>query len=186
MALTSEHSPRTRLLETALRVFHREGFHATGIDRLLAEAKVSKKTLYSHFTSKDELILEVMRLRDTRFRGWLQDSVAARIAQGTPPYLALIDSLAEWVESPTFSGCLFINATAEYGASGNPVRIAAAEHKALVLAFLVALAQQAGAKDPVSTANILSLIKEGIIVSKQVSPACDPIATARMVVTQIL
>ena len=59
---------RDQLIEAALELFQREGFHATGVDRILAEAGVAKMTLYHHFRSKDELILAALRLRDERFR----------------------------------------------------------------------------------------------------------------------
>ena len=59
---------RDTLVDTALNLFYREGFHAVGIDRILAEAGVAKMTLYNHFRSKDELILSVLRRRDEQFR----------------------------------------------------------------------------------------------------------------------
>ena len=48
---------REQLLSTAVDLFYREGYHATGIDRILAESGVAKMTLYKHFRSKDELIM---------------------------------------------------------------------------------------------------------------------------------
>ena len=48
---------RDQLIDTALDLFSRDGFQATGIDRILAESGVAKMTLYNHFKSKDELIL---------------------------------------------------------------------------------------------------------------------------------
>ena len=54
---------RDQLVETAERLFYREGFYATGIDRVIAEAGVARMTLYKHFRSKDELVLAVLALR---------------------------------------------------------------------------------------------------------------------------
>ena len=54
---------RDQLLNTAENLFYREGYHATGIDRILAESGVAKMTLYKHFKSKDELILAVLDAR---------------------------------------------------------------------------------------------------------------------------
>ena len=54
-------SKREQLLNTALQLFYREGYHSTGIDRILAESGVAKMTLYKHFKSKDELILAVLQ-----------------------------------------------------------------------------------------------------------------------------
>ena len=48
----SQSQRREHLIDTAMALFSAHGFHATGIDRILAEAGVSKKTLYRHFRSK--------------------------------------------------------------------------------------------------------------------------------------
>jgi len=54
---------RDQLIEKAQELFYREGYHATGIDRILAESGVAKMTLYKHFKSKEELILAVLETR---------------------------------------------------------------------------------------------------------------------------
>jgi len=57
---------RDQLLSTAEDLFYRDGYHATGIDRILAESGVAKMTLYKHFKSKDELIVAVLDARHER------------------------------------------------------------------------------------------------------------------------
>src|ERR1700752_523171 len=54
---------RDHLLATAFRLFYRDGYHAVGIDTILAEAKLAKVTLYHHFASKEELIVAVLEQR---------------------------------------------------------------------------------------------------------------------------
>jgi AcrR family transcriptional regulator len=55
MPATEELPPQERLVAVARKLFCREGIHATGMDRILAEASVSKMMLYSRFGSKDAL-----------------------------------------------------------------------------------------------------------------------------------
>ena len=76
---------RDHLVATALALFSKHGYHATGIDRILAESGVAKMTLYKHFRSKDELILAALRRRDEEFRRWLQAEIESRAA--TPSQL---------------------------------------------------------------------------------------------------
>ncbi|MEJ2115534.1 MAG: helix-turn-helix domain containing protein, partial [Gammaproteobacteria bacterium] len=45
---------REHLIEVATKNFNRLGYHATGIDHLIAEAGIAKTTLYRHFKSKDD------------------------------------------------------------------------------------------------------------------------------------
>ena len=124
---------REELVETALDLFMREGFHATGIDRILAEAGVAKMTLYHHFRSKDELILAALRLRDERFRNEFMRRVEK---SGDDPALrlhAIFDVLGEMFDAKTSRGCTFINACAEYGDRDSAIHCIAAEHKRLVV-----------------------------------------------------
>ena len=52
---------RQHIIETAYLLFKRHGYHATGIDRIIAEANVAKMTMYRHFPGKDGLIVEVLQ-----------------------------------------------------------------------------------------------------------------------------
>jgi TetR/AcrR family transcriptional regulator, mexJK operon transcriptional repressor len=63
---TEELDPRARakrdqILSGARRVFLRDGFAAASTDAIAAEAKVSKRTLYVYYPSKEELFAGVMR-----------------------------------------------------------------------------------------------------------------------------
>src|SRR5882724_5670188 len=56
----------TRILDAAENLFRREGIHATGVERIAKEAQVSKRTLYRHFPSKNDLVERYLRrMNDT-------------------------------------------------------------------------------------------------------------------------
>ena len=69
-------SKRDQLVKTGLELFAREGFHAVGVETLSMRAGVTKRTLYHHFKSKDELVLAVLRHYDERFRNAFMRSAA--------------------------------------------------------------------------------------------------------------
>ncbi len=54
------HDTKRRILETAFRLFHEQGYHATGIATILREADVNSGSLYHYFPSKDALLLGVL------------------------------------------------------------------------------------------------------------------------------
>ncbi len=167
---------RRELVETALKLFYQEGFHATGIDRILAEAGVAKMTMYKYFKSKDELILAVLRRRDETFRNWFMRQVEDRASTAQARLLAIFDVYDDWLHSDDAShGFLFINATAEFADQDNPIHAAAAETKRLVLGYVRELAAQAGAQAPQALAIQLVLLLEGATVTAQVTGDRDAI-----------
>lgn len=179
-------SRRDHLLDTALDLFYHHGFHATGIDRILAESGCAKMTLYKHFRSKDELILAALERRDERFRAWFVGEVEARARTPRERLAAVFDVLDAWFRGPGFSGCMFINASAEYAAHDNPIHAAAAEHKRLVLAYIRGLAAAAGAKDSEALAQGLMLLSEGAIVMAHVAGQTDAARHARKVAEKLV
>lgn len=52
---------RDQIRAGARRIFLRDGFAATSTDAIASEAKVSKRTLYVYYPSKEELFADVMR-----------------------------------------------------------------------------------------------------------------------------
>ncbi len=164
---------RDQLVEAALELFGQEGFHATGIDRVLEVAGVAKMTLYNHFRSKEELILAVLRVRDERWRNQFMLGVERRAKDPRDRLLAIFDELGDWFADPGFSGCMFINATAEYADQDDPIHAASAEHKRLIEKYVRELAAQAGAREPGVLASQLCLLMEGAVVYTQVCPVKD-------------
>ncbi len=120
---------RQHLIDTAHRLFNEHGYHATGIDWILAESGVSKATLYKHFRSKEELILAVLQQRHVYFMTLLEEAVAKAQKNGQQPVLVIFDVLDAWFESEGFFGCNFIKASAEYAAAGDAIHEFAAQHK---------------------------------------------------------
>src|SRR5690242_11493001 len=92
---------RQHIVETAYRLFKRDGFHATGIDRIIAEAAVAKMTMYRHFPSKDGLIAEVLDWRRERFNRQL-DRLADADMKPQEKLVAIFDWHERWFDSPDF------------------------------------------------------------------------------------
>lgn len=177
---------RDQLIDTALRIFYRDGFHATGVDRIIEESGVARMTLYKHFRSKDDLILAALRRRDERFRNWFVRAVERRAATPRDRLLAIYDALDEWFSGRDFCGCMFINASAEFSNPDDPVHRTAAEHKDLMLRYVRELAEAAGAHEPEDLAHGLMLLMEGAIVMRHVVGYRESAARARTAAEALL
>jgi AcrR family transcriptional regulator len=162
-------SKREQIVTEALKLFYREGFNATGVDRISAQAGVSKKTLYNHFKSKDELVLTTLRKRDGIFRNRIMRETERLGSTPRERLLAIFDAHDLWFQENDFSGCMFINAAAEFSSQDDPNHIVCAEHKRLVRDYIADLAEQAGVQHPQALAMQLNLLLEGAIVEAHVS-----------------
>ena len=156
-------SRKEHLVQTALELFYRDGFHSTGIDKILRESGVAKMTLYKHFRSKEELILAVLEERDRQFREWFLRELERRAVTPQEKLLAAFDVLELWFHGE-FRGCMFINAAAEYSDINEDIHRFSGDHKKHMLKYLTDLAQAAGAPDPESLAFQLNMLIEGAIV----------------------
>ncbi|XVQ89952.1 TetR/AcrR family transcriptional regulator [Microbispora siamensis] len=138
---------RSRLLNTAIRLFYAEGIHTVGIDRIVAEAQVTRATLYRHFPGKEDLVLAYLNEVDRAMRGQAEEAVAAGLPADN--IRALSESIAQSIQSPGFRGCAFLNAAAEYPDPESPVHKAVLAHRQWFLdtvTELLAKIQETGAE----------------------------------------
>ncbi len=152
---------KDRILEAADGLFYGQGIQAVGVDAVAAEAGISKRTLYKHYPSKDELVAAYL-VRRTR---------QAITAEGSPveQILGLFDGLAKWFGSKRFRGCAFVNAVAELsGEREHPAIGVAAEHKARRLAYVRDLLDGLGAPEPAQLAEQLMVLFEGAVAVSMV------------------
>lgn len=161
---------RDRILQSANTLFYRDGFHAVGLEAILADVGVTKTTFYNHFESKDDLVLEVLRWHDE----WWQNTFRELLIKhgGDTPrgqLEAVFDAFDELFQSDDFNGCIFINVSVEFPLPHHPAHLAAATHKSSMEKIVRELAGYAGATDAIAFAQELSLIMEGAYVTRQVS-----------------
>jgi AcrR family transcriptional regulator len=182
----TESDRRAHLVTTAMRLFRDHGYHAMGIDTILAESGVAKRTLYQHFKSKDELIVAALVQRDQEWRDWFRETIKKKSDDPAKRLLAIFDALQEWFERPDFHGCMFINAAAEFPRVSDPIHRESARHKELVREFVVDLAEAAGANDPELLADGLCILMEGAIVMAQITGTPEPARQARAAAASLL
>ena len=103
---------KQRLLETAARLFSTRGINSTGIDVVIAEAGVSKGSMYHHFAGKQALVIAYLQAQKI---GWQSGVEAADQAtsSSTERIAAMFAVLADSVDHGTFHGCPFTSAAIE-------------------------------------------------------------------------
>ncbi len=170
---------RHRILDTADRLFYAEGVRAVGIDRIIAESGAAKMTLYSHFRSKDDLILAVLRYREEQFASWFARAMERHVEAGEGRLSALFAALKEWFETPTFRGCSFINASLELADPGHPGSAFVRQHKERFHASLRKLIEESLGGEAAGFAPAVGLLIEGAIVTAVIQGSSRPAEVAR-------
>lgn len=165
----SRAAKRDDLIDAAIRLFNRHGYHATGIDRLMEETGIAKTTLYRHFGSKEELIVAALARIDEAARDELRAFVEAASDDPVARILATFGQLDIWLRDPEFKGCPFAAAAAEFGdATNDPVFQQVRLHKRLTLAYFEELVRAARIPDPRRVARQIVMLHEGAIAFAQV------------------
>jgi AcrR family transcriptional regulator len=153
---------RRRILDCAYELFYRKGFHRVGVDEIAALAGVTKRTLYYHFESKDELLTAVLdlhhelalariRKHQDRYSGDAEDILALLFAE-----------LAKWSKKPGWTGTGFTRLVMELAdLPGHPARAVARRHKAAVEAWYAELFTKARITAPMERAREVALLAEG-------------------------
>jgi AcrR family transcriptional regulator len=160
---------RTRILETALRLFYAHGTRAVGIDRIIAESGVAKMSFYNHFPSKADLIAAFLEERHRRWMDWFSRAITTRKLKAGSNLTAVADVLREWFAAPDFHGCAFINILAETDRTNERERTIARNHKRDLQALLTQLARNDGVPRPGDAARLALTVVEGAIVRAEMT-----------------
>ncbi|MFT6914195.1 MAG: AcrR family transcriptional regulator [Motiliproteus sp.] len=175
---------KQQLIEIALNLFMNEGFHATGIDRIVEMSGISKTTMYRHFESKELLIRDALRVFSQRQQSaWASDN--DHLVSAEQLILARFDELEALVQRKHFSGCVFLNASGEYPDENNLIHQVAIAHKAASLAETKRrLASIENTDD--NLALTIELIYEGVVARLQVQQDVALIQNAKRTVAALM
>ncbi len=153
---------RDRLLDAANRLFYAEGIRAVSVDAVAAKAGVTKRTLYYHFRSKDDLIEAYLSSRDqpnlNAFKSWFEEAdgpLAGRIA-------AIFAGVAKAAKSPKWKGCGFLRTAAELAnMPGHPAIKIGAAHKKRFESWLTDILRNENIEEPELLARQIVLLMDG-------------------------
>ena len=182
-------SKRDTLIETALKLFSENGFHATGIDAILVAASVARMTLYHHFGSKQDLILAVIDLHCAEAKASFEQAVAAAGARPLDQMLAPFTAFAAYLAANPpriHRGCLLVNAAAEFSNPADPVHRAVSERQHELIALHSAVARRNGCRDPDRLAIKLALVMDGAKGLAQITGDPSIVDEARQIAAMLV
>jgi TetR/AcrR family transcriptional regulator, transcriptional repressor for nem operon len=121
--MTAPSDTRTKILEAARRLFHEQGYAATGISTILREAGVNSGSLYHFFPSKEALLAGVLEYYVTLLAPMVMDPAEKRAEDPISRVFALLDLYRSGLEvSGCTMGCPIGNLALEVADSHPEVR----------------------------------------------------------------
>ena len=153
---------RTRIVEAATRLFYREGIRSVSVDAVAERSGVTKRTLYYHFKSKDDLVAAYLSSRDqpslALFSAWFEQSdgtIADKVQM-------LFERVGETARHPKWRGCGFLRTIAELvDTPGHPAVKIGAAHKRKFENWLAETYQAADLKNAETLARQTVLLMDG-------------------------
>jgi AcrR family transcriptional regulator len=131
----SKTQTRLKILDAAYGLFWRQGFLRVSMDEIAVRAGLTKRTLYQHFHSKDDLMAAALahssELAMQRLRAFPNPARTDELVD------AYFRQLSDWAAAPRWSGGGFTRAVMELAdLRGHPARAIARKHKAAVEQWL--------------------------------------------------
>lgn len=182
---TETPTARDRILETADKLFYRDGIRAVGIDTIIAQSGVAKTTLYRYFPSKDDLVVAYLEERNRRFWVLFEEAIGRYPNQSKKQLLAGFEWIDELLAKPDCYGCPFLMITTEFPELEYPGHEVAVAHKRAVLNRLKALAEKAGASLPEELAAHLLLLLDGAFAERRLFGSSNSGVLVKAVTTLI-
>ncbi|MBE9044447.1 TetR/AcrR family transcriptional regulator [Pleurocapsales cyanobacterium LEGE 10410] len=164
---------RQKILETASQLFYEKGIPYVGINEVIAESNIAKRTLYRWFSSKDKLIEEVAKYRAQQWIEWFEKAVTERGDTPKEQLLATFDVLREWYASPGFRGCPFINAVLEIADASHQAHHVSVNLRESIRQIVMRLATEAGVQNPDAFSRQYLLLIGGASLMATIEQSAD-------------
>jgi AcrR family transcriptional regulator len=137
---------KVRLLETASRLFYRQGYNLTGINQILAEANAAIGSLYKHYPAKTDLLMAYLKKANELYFNALEGFIG-KLKTPKSKLLGFFDFHVEFQINEDFVGCNFMKINAEIARQEPAVEAFVQTHKRNVRSLVEKLVVQLAPTD---------------------------------------
>ena len=172
---------RLQIIQAAFKLFTENGFYATGVDLIMRQANVSKRTMYIYFPTKNDLIVAVLEFYRANYEQGLTDLLARNDLSNREKIITIFEDAGNWFENRQFHGCLAVNAMGEFSGKDPKIENACRDFKTWELDVFRELTKGLPVMYPNDLAFKLLVLLEGMGAIAQVMKQPCPIDIKQMV-----
>jgi AcrR family transcriptional regulator len=163
---------RKQIMEVALRLFAMEGYHATPISRIAAEAGISKGLMYNYFESKEALMFNILEMGMKRLAELFDPNKDGVLTEDEFEYL-VEKSIEAVIQNPTYWRLYF-----GILMQANIYEMVKAKYSEIledVMNLLIDYYSQRGVEDPLGEALLFGAVMDGVGMNYLLNPEMFPI-----------
>ena len=173
---------RQRVVDTASRLFYKQGYANTGINQIIEESGVVKSSVYTAFRTKEDILMAYLESAGAITDNALQ--AAAEIYYNPKDQvLAIFDYLVRLVQEPAYYGCNFLNIISEIPFEAERVVTQIQKQKNGVRNLFIRLLKPI---DKEHLADEIYLLFEGALIANKVHRAVWPVEAAKKIARKII
>jgi AcrR family transcriptional regulator len=173
---------RNQIVETASRLFYKQGYNATGINQIIDEAGVAKASLYQHFHSKEDLLVAYLTEKGVETNKALKGA-ADQFSAPKDKVLAVFDFLASLTSQKDYYGCNFLNIASELPIDSTRIRELIKKQKDDVRELFGEILRPLHKE---KLADELYMLFDGALITNKVHGNAWPVQTARRLAEKII
>lgn len=170
---------RDRIIHAAQKLFYAKGIRAVSVDAIAEKAGLTKRSLYYHFKSKDDLMAAYLEARDQPNLRAFQQAFSETPGPLPEKINGIFIAMADLAQSPKWKGCGFLRTAGELAdMPGHPAIKAGQRHKKNVENWLTEILRDHQCHTPALTARQILLLLDGAFAASLIHPAPDYILAA--------
>lgn len=171
---------REEMVKFAFDTFYKNGFHATGVDKVMEGTGISKRTLYKHFGSKEGLILATIDYYRTNMRKVILSYINSDSnAKPVEKVLRIFDFLIDRVLGGHYNGCFVMNAKTEYINKANDIEISCDNYTSGIQQLIEGVLKESDLSNTEELATQILILFEGAIVRTKATRSIETIKRAK-------
>jgi AcrR family transcriptional regulator len=173
---------RQTIVDTASRLFYKQGYGNTGINQIIEESGVVKSSLYTSFRSKEDILMAYLETSGAATDEALKGA-ANKFTDPKERVLAVFDYLIGLVQEKEYYGCNFLNIISEIPKEDERVRAQIKKQKNNVRRLFSQILEPIGKED---LADEIYTLFEGALIGNKVHNEVWPVTSARNIAAKLL